>query len=82
VTLTDEAPLATMGLGMDVGQWDGTNCTTVISNTNSKVGTALIGTNTSASNINLCVRVYDVGNITEGSTVTYTVTAQHVALSS
>jgi hypothetical protein len=80
VTLTAVGPLSTLGLGMDVGTWDGTNCTTVLTNNNSKQGTALVGTATSA--VNLCIRVYDVGNIADGATVTYTVTAQHQALSS
>ncbi len=80
VTLTAEAPLETLGLGMDVGTWDGTTCTTVLTNASSKLGTALIGTATTA--VNLCIKVYDVGNITADSSVTYTVTAQHQALPS
>lgn len=77
VTLATVGPLSTLSLGMDVGTWDGTNCTTVLTNVNSKQGTQLVGTTTAATN--LCIRVYDVGNITEGSTVTYNVTAQHQA---
>jgi hypothetical protein len=75
VTLTAEGPLSTLSLGMDVGTWDGTTCTTVLTSSAANQGTVLTGTATTA--INLCIKVYDVGNITEEATVTYTVTAEH-----
>jgi hypothetical protein len=75
VTMTAEGPLNTLSLGMDVGTWDGTNCTAVLTSSTAKQGTLLTGTASTA--INLCVKVYDVGNISEEATVTYTVTAEH-----
>jgi hypothetical protein len=80
VTLASESPLATLGVGMDVGQWTASTstCTTVLTSTAASQGTALIGTASTA--IDLCIKVYDIGNITADTTVTYTVTAQHQAL--
>lgn len=78
-TLTALSPLATASIGMAFGTWDGTNCNaivpTVVQNDNMKVGTTLTGTATTT--VSMCLRVYDVGNIPDGATYSYTVTVTH-----
>jgi len=71
-------PLSTAALGVELGTWDGTTCTAVVTNASATSGTTVIGTATGA--IRLCARVYDVGNIAEGATVSYTVTVDHQKL--
>jgi len=72
-TLTSVAPLATLAIGMALGTWDGTTCTVVLSNDNARVNSVLTGSTTSP--INLCVKMYDSGNVS--TAVTYTVTVTH-----
>jgi flavin-dependent dehydrogenase len=74
-TLVNVAPLATMAIGVGLGTWDGTTCTAVIQNDNTKAGTVVTGS--AARAVNLCLRVYDSGNITEGTTISYTVSVVH-----
>jgi hypothetical protein len=75
ISLTDVAPLATMSIGVGIGTWDGTTCTSVSKNDNARAGsTALSGTVATGS---YCVRVYDSGNIPDGASVTYTVQVVH-----
>ena len=74
-TLTAVAPLATASLGMALGQWDGTNCTVVTTTDEAKIGTSL--TATAYAPVNACLRVFDAGNIPEGTTYTYTATVVH-----
>jgi hypothetical protein len=74
-TLTDVQPLTTLSLGVDLGQWLNDACSAVVTNTNTKVGTQLVGT--AASPVQLCVRVYDVGNIAADTTVTYSLSVVH-----
>lgn len=78
-TLTALSPLATASIGMAFGTWDGTNCQaitpTVVQNDNVKVGTSLVGT--AATNLSMCLRVYDVGNIPADTTYTYNVSIVH-----
>jgi hypothetical protein len=74
-TLTAVGPLGTLALGLVLGAWDGTSCTPGYENDNSRQGTVLTGTTTATGAF--CVRIFDVGNITPGTTVTYTVTVLH-----
>jgi hypothetical protein len=75
MTLTSVGPLATMALGVAIGSWDGTTCTTITQNGNSRTGTAaLAGTVVQG---NYCARVYDSGNVPDGGTVTYTLEVVH-----
>ncbi len=75
ITLTSVSPLATMALGVAVGSWDGTTCTVISQNDNVRAGGAgLTGTAVSG---NYCAKVYDSGNIPDGTTVTYTVQIVH-----
>jgi hypothetical protein len=78
VSLTAVAPLSTMALGIDIGQWDGTTSTCTIgvaANDHAKSGvTALSGTATPGT---YCVQVSDSGNVPPGSMVTFTVQVIH-----
>ena len=65
----------TAPIGLGVGTWDGNSCTVVILNANATVGMTLIGTATTA--IDLCVKVYDVGNLATDLTLNYQVTVVH-----
>jgi len=72
-TLTTVGPDPTSTIGMALGTWTGTVCQLVLPNENSTTGTVVSGKTTSAAT--LCVRVYDVGKITDS--VSYTVTVVH-----
>ena len=74
-TLKEIVPATLAGIGVDVGTWDGTTCTIVLTNTAATTGSALVGT--ASTSISLCVRVYDVGNISEEEPATYTVEVAH-----
>ncbi len=74
-TLTNLAPLSTASIGVILGTWDGTTCTAILQNDNMKVGGTLVGT--AQGTVNLCLRVYDVGNIPADTTYTYTATVAH-----
>jgi hypothetical protein len=72
-TLTAVGPLSTMAIGVDIGVWDGNSCTSVIVNPNAKQSSQLIGT--ASAPVNLCIKVYDVGNIVDSAT--YSVMVVH-----
>jgi hypothetical protein len=76
ITMTSVGPLATMGVGVGLALWDGSNCgISIITNVNAKAGAeALSGT---VSTGNYCIRVYDSGNVPSGWTVTYGVSVLH-----
>ncbi len=74
-TLTTVGPLNTLALGFVLGSFDGTNCNAAYENDNSRQGQVLSGSTTTTGTF--CVRVFDVGNIASGNTVTYTVTVAH-----
>jgi hypothetical protein len=76
ITMTSVGPLASMGLGVSLALWDGSNCgAALITNINAKAGTDVLTGNVQATNY--CVRVYDSGNIPTGWTVTYTLDVKH-----
>lgn len=70
-TLTTVSPEAT--LGVTLGTWNGVACQTVISNDRAAQGTAVIGSATGSGNV--CVRLYDIGAITQETS--YEVTIVH-----
>ena len=51
------APVATVTIGLSLGTWNGTACSTVISNDSATVGTTVTGAADREGR--LCVRVYD-----------------------
>ena len=75
---TSISPPSITSLGLGIASWDSSTSTCGLNLTQidaAKSGaTALSGTADSGS---YCVRVYDGGNITSGTTVTYTVQVQH-----
>jgi hypothetical protein len=75
IGLTEVGPLATMAIGVNIGTWDGTNCTSMTKNDNARAGsTALTGSVVTGS---YCVRVYDSGNIPADTSVSYTLQVVH-----
>src|ERR1700736_5369114 len=61
-TLTDIRPLNTITLGLGFGVWDGTGtCNLQLNSPSAKLNLTLTGSVTAAGE--LCVGVYDVGNI-------------------
>jgi hypothetical protein len=73
VTATLSAVTPAVNIGLSLGTWDGTVCTIVKANDNATPTAAISGDVTSAAS--LCVRLYDVGNVTD--TLEYTVTVVH-----
>ena len=72
-TLTSVAPDSTLILGFSLGTWNGNACQSVIAKDNAIQAAVLVGTANSAGT--LCVRIYDVGNLTEP--VTYQIDVVH-----
>ena len=75
VTLTALAPLATQQVGFALGTWDGTACQLVLVNPAGTTGSQLAAN--ASTKGNYCVHLYDVGNITADTPVTYTLTVVH-----
>jgi hypothetical protein len=73
VTATLTAIPASTAIGMDLGTWNGNSCHIIIAKTDAALNSVVIGTVASAGD--LCVRVYDVGQLTAGTA--YTVTVVH-----
>lgn len=78
-TLSSLSPVATTLIGTGIGLWDGTTCTavtpTAVETSSMQVGATLTGT--AMSPVSLCVKVYDVGNIPDGTTYAYAMTVTH-----
>jgi hypothetical protein len=60
-------------VGFSLGNWNGTACQIVLANDEATAGAILNGTVSAAGN--LCLRVHDVGNITNRAA--YTVEVVH-----
>lgn len=79
-TITALSPTSTTLIGTAYGLWDGTSCSaitpTAVYSEQMILGSSLTGTATKNLD-NLCVRLYDVGNIAAGTTYTYTIVVQH-----
>jgi hypothetical protein len=63
VTLTSVTPDNTVRIGLSLGTWNGLNCQVVLSNDSALQGSVITGQLTGAGN--LCVRIYDVGNLVD-----------------
>jgi hypothetical protein len=74
-TITAEAPISFLPLGMILGSWDGTTCTPGYQSNIAQQGTSLGGTTTATGAF--CVRIFDLASIPAGVTVTYTVVVTH-----
>jgi hypothetical protein len=65
-TLRSIGPVTTAQVGMALGTWNGVTCAVVLANDRITSGLAVTGQVNAAGA--LCVRVYDVGQLTETST--------------
>jgi hypothetical protein len=74
-TLTSLSPLSTITVGFAMGTYSGTTCQVVLDNPGGVQGAILTGNAATAGTF--CVRVYDVGNITADSPISFTVTVVH-----
>ena len=77
-TLTALGPDSALPIGFGLGTWDTVSCNTVVNNPTAVQGNSLVGT--ASSTATLCVRVYDIGNLTD-VTANYTVTVEYQVLS-
>jgi hypothetical protein len=76
ITLNSVGPLATMGLGVSLATWDGSNCGIgLITNVNGKAGSDVLTGSVYAGNY--CIRMYDSGNLPADWTATYSVSVLH-----
>lgn len=62
-TLTALGPDASVPIGMSLGTWNGATCAIVLANDKAIQTSTVIGTVSSVGG--LCLRLYDVGNLTE-----------------
>lgn len=62
-TLKAVSPDGETVLGLSLGTWNGTACQAVIANDRATVATAILGRATTTGQ--LCVRIYDIGTITD-----------------
>lgn len=60
-------------VGLSLGVWNGTSCAVSIDNSAAAVGTSLFGSATGIGN--LCVRIYDIGKISD--TLDYQLSVTH-----
>lgn len=74
VTLTSINPAENNVVGLSMGTWDGVTCRIVLANDFAIASSTLTGSTSTAAN--LCVRLYDQGNLKNDS-IAYTVQVQH-----
>jgi hypothetical protein len=74
-TLKQVAPDSALVVGFDLGSWNGSSCLIVLRNATATTGAVLTGTMSGIGE--LCVSVYDVGNISATSPAAYTVEVVH-----
>jgi hypothetical protein len=65
----------TLVVGFSMGTWNGTACSIVLANDAATGNSFHTGSMTAAGD--LCVRVYDVGNIAAGTTAAYSIEVVH-----
>jgi hypothetical protein len=70
-TLTTVGPDSGVAIGLAIGTWDGTACGIAKANDSATQGTSVAVSALGAGN--LCVRVYDVGNLTDVASFVVTV---------
>ena len=74
-TLKAVAPDGALVVGFSLGNWTGTACQVMLDNNAATGGAVLSGTSSGAGD--LCLRMYDVGNIVAPASATYTVEIVH-----
>jgi len=65
VTLNALSPDNTVTVGLSLGTWNGESCQTVIARDSTTMGNSIVGTASASGSF--CVRVYDVGKLTEST---------------
>jgi hypothetical protein len=73
-TLTNLTPDG-LTIGLMLGTWNGTICAVQLPNDKAVKSTVIVGTASTAAS--LCVRIYDVGNITDAEPAAYEITVVH-----
>ena len=73
-TLTALSPESTPTIGLGLGTWNGASCAVIIANDRAVLSSIVTGT-VSTIGGSLCIRIYDVGAMTEPTD--YTVTVVH-----
>lgn len=71
--ITSLAPNSTQVVGLLIGTWNGTGCAVSIANDRATQGSLITGTATTTGSF--CVRIYDVGQITDP--IQYTLSVTH-----
>jgi hypothetical protein len=71
-TVQTVSPDSTVVIGLALGTWNGTGCQIIVPIENARQGTSVSGNISTAGN--LCVRVYDVGNVVHPESVSVVVT--------
>jgi len=72
-TLTTVQPDPAIAVGLSLGTWNGNSCMVIIDKSSAVQGDLIIGTVTGIGE--LCVRIYDVGQMVEP--ITYDITVVH-----
>jgi hypothetical protein len=62
-----------VAVGLALGNWTGTSCVLAIASDSTLAGGSVVGSTTATANV--CVRIYDVGNVT--ATIPYTISVVH-----
>ena len=62
-TLVSLGPDSGLTVGLSLGTWNGNACQTVLAKDNAVQSSSIVGSASAAGS--LCVRVYDVGNVTD-----------------
>ena len=73
--LKEVSPDAALVLGFSLGNWNGTACQVVLDNPAATTGALLAGNSSGVGS--LCLRMYDVGNITSTTPAAYVVEIVH-----
>jgi hypothetical protein len=74
-TLVTVSPDSELLIGLSLGTWNGNACQVVIAKDDAKAGTILTGAVSALGS--LCVRIYDVGNITAAQPIDYEIQVVH-----
>ena len=74
-TLTTLGPDSALIIGLALGTWNGNVCQIVLPKDNATQGSVITGGVSALGN--LCVRIYDVGNVTAAEPATYEITVVH-----
>lgn len=72
ITLTTLLPTSTLTMGIGLGTWNGSACNVTLTTGAATQGSSFNASATSAGNF--CVTIFDIGNITEATSYTLTVT--------